>query len=125
MASGVYHDVFVALWIAELRKTDHFRHPSLSKTNHPWRPHGQHTSAKAGTIPWTRHEPLPATALGPDNVGFHAREKSVQDPAPLPVHAQERTTVSVTDFGADPTGGADSAAAVHRAVIHAKSLGTP
>lgn len=86
---------------------------------------GTSTSAHASTIPWTHHEPLNAAQLSPDTAGFHATEKTVQDPAPLPVHAQERTVVSVTDFGADPSGAADSAAAVHNAILHAKSLRAP
>ncbi|WP_269940090.1 right-handed parallel beta-helix repeat-containing protein [Arthrobacter sp. HY1533] len=86
---------------------------------------GTITSANTRPIPWTLHERLPAAGLNPDNVGYHATVKTSQDPAPLPVHAQERTTVSVTDFGADPTGGTDSAAAVHRAILHAKGLGSP
>ncbi|MET8824589.1 NPCBM/NEW2 domain-containing protein [Streptomyces sp. NPDC004610] len=39
--------------------------------------------------------------------------------------AGKRTVVEVTDFGADPTGRADSAAAIAAAVEHAKSLRRP
>lgn len=86
---------------------------------------GTSTSANASTIPWSNHAPLSAVELGPDTVGFHAETKTVQDPSPLPVHARDRIIVPVTDFGADPTGAADAAAAVHQAILHAKSLGVP
>ncbi|MHA7269297.1 right-handed parallel beta-helix repeat-containing protein [Arthrobacter sp. HLT1-20] len=86
---------------------------------------GTSTSANASTIPWSSHAPLSTVELGPDTVGFHATVKTVQDPSPLPVHARDRITVPVTDFGADPTGAADSAAAVYNAILHATSLGAP
>lgn len=86
---------------------------------------GTNTSANASTIPWSNHAPLSAVELDPDTVGFHAMVKTVQDPSPLPVHARERTIVPVTDFGADPTGAVDSAAAVHSAIMFAENLGAP
>ena len=86
---------------------------------------GTKTSTNANTIPWSRHEPLPAAELGPDTVGFHADAATIQDPSVLPVHSQDRAIISVTDFGADPTGVNDSAAAVWDAIRHARALGGP
>ncbi|WP_054010335.1 right-handed parallel beta-helix repeat-containing protein [Arthrobacter sp. ERGS1:01] len=83
------------------------------------------TASKSITSPWTSHERLSAGELGPDTVGYHAATRTAQDPAPLPVHATDRTVVRVTDFGADPSGAADSAYAVYDAIVHARGLGTP
>ncbi|WP_052136814.1 glycosyl hydrolase family 28-related protein [Arthrobacter sp. PAMC 25486] len=86
---------------------------------------GTNTSTQSSIIPWSRHKPLPASQLGTDTVGFHAAAATSQDPATLPVHAADRLLVNVTDFGADPSGVQDSAAAVWDAICHAKALGSP
>lgn len=75
--------------------------------------------------PWAAGASLPVAGLGPETVGFHATTPATQDQAALPQHAAERVTVDVTDFGADPTGVADSAKAVNDAILHAKSLKKP
>ncbi|MEU3986622.1 glycosyl hydrolase family 28-related protein [Streptomyces sp. NPDC026672] len=46
-------------------------------------------------------------------------------PSVAPADHSRRTVVEVTDFGADPTGRSDSAAAVAAAVAHAKKLHRP
>lgn len=83
------------------------------------------TTTNTVAAPWPHHETLPAGGLNPDTVGFHAEANTVQDLTPLPVHASERTTVRVTDFGADPSGATDSAQAVRDAVAYASGLLAP
>lgn len=83
------------------------------------------TSTNTSTIPWSSHNPLSASTLGPDTVGFHAEAATMADPSILPVHAQDRALINVTDFGADPSGVNDSAAAVWDAIRHARELGKP
>ncbi|WP_269937965.1 DUF1349 domain-containing protein [Arthrobacter sp. HY1533] len=75
--------------------------------------------------PWAAGATLPVAGLGPQTVGFHAKQPATLDQAALPQHAAERVKVDVTDFGADPTGATDSAKAVNDAIVHAKSLGKP
>ncbi len=86
---------------------------------------GTNTSTPTSIMSGSCHQPLPASELSPDTVGFHATVASRQDPAILPVHAQDRALVYVTDFGADPSGICDSAVAVWEALCHAKALGAP
>lgn len=86
---------------------------------------GTTTSTPPPATSWSGQPPLTAAQLGPDTVGFFADAPARQDPVPLPRHAEARTVVDVTDFGADRTGNRDSAAAVHAAVVHARELGSP
>lgn len=83
-----------------------------------------------GALPVPAHAadptaPLPATGLNSSNVGYYASMPAVPDKSVMPVHAAERTTVNVTDFGADPTGVKDSAKAINDAILYAKSLKAP
>ncbi|ALV44648.1 hypothetical protein MB46_03060 [Arthrobacter alpinus] len=86
---------------------------------------GSHLTAKFMDCAWSHHGPLPAELLGPGTVGYHADFKTKQDPSPLPVHSGVRTTVSVIDFGADPSGVKDSAKAVSNAIALAQELQGP
>src|SRR6185312_7027294 len=62
--------------------------------------------------PWEPGAALAATGLNSETVGFHAGRPAAQDAAAMPRHADKRTIVDVTSFGANPTGKADSAKAV-------------
>lgn len=59
------------------------------------------------------------------SIGYTGSQGVVPDPSVKAQHATVRQQVKVTDFGADPTGTADSAAAIVAALQHAKSLGGP
>lgn len=74
---------------------------------------------------WAPAEALAVGGLNSQSVGFHAGQPAVQDAAAMPRHAEKRTIVDVTTFGADPTGKVDSAKAVNDAIEHARGLGRP
>lgn len=65
------------------------------------------------------------SAMSKQTVGYDGSENIRPDPDTMASHAQERVTVSVTDFGADPSGKSDSTGAVTKAIDHAKSLHKP
>lgn len=78
--------------------------------------------------------PVPAAAedgalsprgLNVATVGYTAQEPVRPDPGVMPRHADERTVVDVTEFGADPTGKEDSAAPIADAFARARSIEGP
>ncbi|MEF3404787.1 DUF1349 domain-containing protein [Agromyces sp. CCNWLW203] len=74
-------------------------------------------------LPHAAHaEEIPVT---PATVGYGSANPAVADTTTMAVHAVARTIVDVTDFGADPSGESDSAAAIADAVEHAKGLDSP
>ena len=67
-------------------------------------------------------EDIPVT---PATVGYGSSNPADADTSTMAAHAADRAIVDVTDFGADPTGGSDSAGAIADAVEHAKELDSP
>ncbi|MPV48790.1 DUF1349 domain-containing protein [Pseudactinotalea sp. HY160] len=68
---------------------------------------------------------LDPAELNVTTVGYTADEPAERDDAALPRHADQRTVVDVTAFGADPTGAEDSAAAIRDAFAHARGIDGP
>ncbi|GAA1829551.1 DUF1349 domain-containing protein [Agromyces salentinus] len=61
----------------------------------------------------------------PATAGYGSSAPAEADTSTMAEHAAERAVVDVTDFGADPSGAHDSAAAIADAVRHAKGLDGP